>query len=56
MTMFLFSPELSAICRRRKQNELIVLQKNNTVTFREMDPEEEAELIKTMDEDKANRK
>ncbi len=39
-----------------ERNELIVLQKNNTVTFREMDPEEEAELIKTMDEDEANRK
>ncbi len=34
-----------------ERDELIVLQKNNTVTFRKMDPEEEASFIKSMSED-----
>ncbi|HHU07751.1 MAG TPA: hypothetical protein GXZ59_05340 [Clostridiaceae bacterium] len=41
-----------------ERKEVIVLQKQNTVTFIRMDPEEESSFIKSMDEDeaKANKK
>lgn len=41
----------SPVFENVERDELIVLQKNNTVTFRKMDPEEEASFIKSMPED-----